>query len=103
MTIPLTWHRSYDADPRQVARLGSIQVGAVMDRGAGAAEFIVWLPNAHGSGFAQWRKVKGGEEPAKVALTAYVLAWLKDAGVIDAAMKTQADAQSLPLFAETPA
>jgi hypothetical protein len=62
------------------------------------AQWICHLPN----GFAlipAWHDARS-EEAARSALTAVVLGWLRDAGIIDLAERDQASAAELPLFAD---
>lgn len=99
--IPLTWQRDYPGGDRQTARLGTIQVGAVIVSSPKQAQWITWLPNHHGSSLSQWKYVRT-EEQAKAAVINAVTTWLNEAGILSLAERNRADAAHLPLFSEVP-
>ena len=97
----VTWHHDYEGSARQVAKLGEIEVGAILT----SESYVQWISflSIRGHTIRDWQyvgKPPKGEETAKALVTKTALDWLTRAGVIDLAERDRAHAADLPLFAE---
>jgi hypothetical protein len=94
----INWKQDRPGSGRSTAMLGAVTVGAVLT-GEDGARWMDYLPEGSFGGLKHWQDAKT-EESARAALSAHVLSWLRDAGVIDLAERDRADAAALPLFTD---
>lgn len=81
MTVRLAWHQSYPGG-RMVARLGSIEVGAVFPPGTSPDRlpwvWRLWIRAGHPVAFEGRAQT---EQAAKNALVGKIADWLREAGL----------------------